>query len=141
MKNRVIHFEIHADDPERAAVFYKTVFGWEIKKWENDQMEYWMVMTAEKGSEEPGIDGGLMRRQGGSPTENQSANSYVCTVLVDNIDETAEKIEKAGGTLAMPKFPIADMAWQAYYKDTEGNIFGIHEPTEKMKQMKKEQGL
>ncbi|HEV2494165.1 MAG TPA: VOC family protein [Terriglobia bacterium] len=31
---RVIHFEINADQPERAAKFYTAVFGWEIKKWE-----------------------------------------------------------------------------------------------------------
>ena len=27
---RVVHFEIHADDPERAINFYKSVFGWEF---------------------------------------------------------------------------------------------------------------
>ena len=29
--NRVMHFEIGADDPTRAADFYTNVFGWEIK--------------------------------------------------------------------------------------------------------------
>jgi len=32
MPNRIAHFEIHADDPERAAKFYSEVFGWEVKK-------------------------------------------------------------------------------------------------------------
>jgi hypothetical protein len=31
--NRIIHFEIHAGDPERAVKFYKDVFGWEIHEW------------------------------------------------------------------------------------------------------------
>jgi predicted enzyme related to lactoylglutathione lyase len=31
---RVVYFEIPADDPERAAKFYKEVFGWKIDKWE-----------------------------------------------------------------------------------------------------------
>ncbi|MGZ7136310.1 MAG: VOC family protein, partial [Methanobacterium sp.] len=31
---RVVHFEIPADDPERAIEFYKNVFGWKIDKWE-----------------------------------------------------------------------------------------------------------
>src|SRR5689334_19629414 len=30
---RVVHFEIHAEDPERAARFYGGVFGWQINKW------------------------------------------------------------------------------------------------------------
>lgn len=32
--SRVIHFEIHADDPGRAAGFYGEVFGWEVQKWD-----------------------------------------------------------------------------------------------------------
>ena len=30
---RVIHFEIHAEDPERAVTFYQRVFGWTCTKW------------------------------------------------------------------------------------------------------------
>jgi len=30
---RVIHFEIVADNPERAMKFYEKVFGWEFNKW------------------------------------------------------------------------------------------------------------
>jgi len=41
---RVVHFEIHAGDCERAVKFYKAVFGWEFQKWEGPA-EYWMVMT------------------------------------------------------------------------------------------------
>ena len=32
--SRVIHFDIEADDPQRAAEFYTKVFGWKISKWE-----------------------------------------------------------------------------------------------------------
>ncbi len=30
---KVIHFELPADDPERAVAFYEKVFGWTINKW------------------------------------------------------------------------------------------------------------
>ncbi len=126
--NRIAHFEIHADDPERAAKFYKEVFGWDIQKWEGGSMEYWMVMTAPKESAEPGINGGLMRRMGAAPADGAPVSAYVCTVQVENIDAVMAAIENAGGKLALPKFAIPGMAWQAYYKDTEGNIFGIHQP-------------
>lgn len=129
--NRIIHFEIHAGDPARASQFYQKVFGWDIKKWDSPEMEYWMVMTAPMDSKDPGINGGLIIRKGSAPTEGQSVNAYVCTVMVANIDATAAAIMSAGGTLALPKFNIGGMAWQAYYKDTEGNIFGIHEPIKK----------
>ncbi len=56
---RPVHFEIHADDPERAAAFYRSVFDWEIEKWEGPR-EYWLVTTGPEGT--PGINGGLMKR-------------------------------------------------------------------------------
>lgn len=127
MGNRVVHFEIHAADPERAMKFYGEVFGWEFPKWMDDP-PYWGVMTAEEGSSEAGINGGLMRRHGGDPAEGAAVNAYVCTVQVDSYDPTHDAILKAGGTVALPKQAIPGMAWQGYYKDPEGNIFGVHQP-------------
>ena len=127
MPNRVVHFEIQADDLERAAKFYREIFGWKIEKWVGSSMEYWMVMTAEKDSKEPGISGGLLKRPCPPPLKESGTNSYTCTVLVENYDEMATKILKAGGIEAMPKFAIPGMAWQGYFLDTEGNVFGIHQ--------------
>ena len=126
--NRVVHFEIQADEPERAAQFYRDVFGWEITKWEGGQMEYWMVMTAPKDSKDLGINGGLLRRPTALPDGVCGANSFVCTMDVENYDEAEKKILAAGGKVAMPKFALVGMAWQGYYLDTEGNTFGIHQP-------------
>jgi hypothetical protein len=128
--NRVIHFEIQANEPERAAKFYREVFGWEIRKYEGPDlaMEYWMVMTAPEESKEPGINGGLVRRPAPPPSAEQGTNAFVCTVAVENFDQMAEKIGLAGGLVAMPKFPIPGMAWQGYFLDPEGNTFGIHQP-------------
>lgn len=127
MPNRVAHFEIHAENPERAIDFYKTVFGWDFQKWEGGQMEYWMVMTG-KSDEPGGINGGLVRRNEKAPEQGCSPNAFVCTVVVDAYDEIDAKIRENGGTEQMPKMALVGMAWQGYYKDTEGNIFGIHQP-------------
>ena len=59
---RVVHFEIAADEPERAIKFYKEVFGWGIKDMGQGGAEYWLVTTGSK--KEPGINGGIMRRKG-----------------------------------------------------------------------------
>lgn len=126
--NRVVHFEIQATDPERAAAFYRAVFGWTIDKWPGLEWEYWVVMTAEKDSKELSINGGLLRRPAKTPSQECGTNAYVCTVQVDDFDATADKILKAGGVVAMPKFALAGMAWQGYFLDTEGNTFGIHQP-------------
>ncbi len=128
MSNRITHFEIQAENPERAAEFYRTVFGWEIKKWEGGQFEYWMVMTAPEGSKEPGINGGLLPRPAKTPPQECGTNAFVCTVVVEDYDAIEKKILKAGGIVAMPKFALVGMAWQGYYLDTEGNTFGLHQP-------------
>jgi predicted enzyme related to lactoylglutathione lyase len=41
MDHTIVHFEIPADDPERAARFYRDLFGWKIDKYEGstDQRE------------------------------------------------------------------------------------------------------
>lgn len=117
---RVVHFEIHAADPDRAVNFYKTLFGWEFQKWEGP-MEYWLVITGP--NDQPGINGGLVRRQG--EIDGQAVIAYVCTVDVENLDASVEKAVNNGGQIALPKMPIPGMGWLAYCKDTEGNIFGM----------------
>ena len=123
---RIVHFEIHAEDPERAARFYTAVFGWEIAKW-NGPAEYWLIKTGPEG--QPGINGGLMRRHGpGRPADGQTVNAYPCTAQVDSVDATAKAITENGGTIAVPKMPIPGLGWLIYGKDTEGNIFGAMQP-------------
>ena len=97
MSSRVVHFEIHAADPERAMKFYQAAFGWDFPKW-MEEPPYWGVMTAPAESKEPGINGGLLVRRGAAPAEGAAVNAYVCTVQVDSYDETHDRIMKAGGT-------------------------------------------
>lgn len=128
--NRVVHFEIQADDIERAMEFYKNVFGWEFQKWMDNPL-YYGIISAPKDSNEPGINGGLLKRRTRAPEIGQGANSYICTVQVEDFDETAKKIGQAGGEVAVPKHDIMGMAWQGYFVDTEGNTFGVHQPLKK----------
>jgi predicted enzyme related to lactoylglutathione lyase len=127
--NRIVHFEIHAGDPERAAKFYIDVFGWEMNEWVipgaqmKDENRYWLVTTGPET--EPGINGGLLFRRGQAPIEGQPVNAFVCTVGVANLDESIDKALNAGGSVALPKMAVKDMGWLAYCKDTEGNIFGM----------------
>ena len=117
---RVVHFEIHAADPERAVNFYQTLFGWSFQKWEGP-MDYWLVTTGP--NDQPGINGGLVRRQG--EIDGQAVIAYVCTVDVENLDASVQTALDNGGQIALPKMPIPGMGWLAYCKDTEGNIFGM----------------
>jgi len=113
--SRVINFEIPAAEPERAAAFYKQVFGWSIEKWPGP-MEYWMVTTGADGA--PGINGGLLKKQ--APT-----TATTNTIGVDSVEKAVAAVKSAGGKLVMPKTAIPTIGYFAYLEDTEGNLFGV----------------
>jgi predicted enzyme related to lactoylglutathione lyase len=112
---RPVHFEIPAENPERAIRFYTDVFGWKITKWDGP-MPYWLISTGV--APEPGIDGGLMRRQ----YPNQPC---VNTVDVKNLDQATESVLSNGGSMAVPKMAVPGVGWLAHCKDTEGHVFGM----------------
>jgi predicted enzyme related to lactoylglutathione lyase len=114
---RVVHFEIPADDPERAIEFYKKAFGWKVDKWEGP-FDYWLVKTGE--DDEPGINGAIMTKEMGNMIRN--------TIGVESFDEYAEKIEKAGGKMVTEKQTLPGIGTMAAFQDTEGNISAIIEP-------------
>ena len=83
MSNPIVHFEIPADDVQRAKKFYEEAFGWKISDPWN--MNYFLVETRAEG--EAGINGGLMPRQNpGQPFMNY--------INVDSIDEAWAKRSK-----------------------------------------------
>jgi uncharacterized protein len=57
---RVVHFEIHVGDPDRAINFYEKCFGWTFQKWDGP-MPYWLITTGP--DDQPGINGGLVPRR------------------------------------------------------------------------------
>lgn len=122
--NTVSFFEIQADDVEKARVFYTAVFGWQFEKQEGLQIEYWQIKT-------DGINGGLLKRPAPKPAAEQGTNAFTCSMRVENFDETAAKIEQAGGMVALPKFAVPGKCWQGYFLDTDGNTFGIFEVDER----------
>ena len=124
---RVVHFEIHAEDPKRALSFYTKVFGWTSEDWsEFSGMPYWGLITGEEAT--PGINGAIMGRTGPNPIVGGPVAGAVLTVQVDDYDAVAAKILEAGGNIALPKHALPGMAWQGYFHDTESNVFGIHQP-------------
>jgi predicted enzyme related to lactoylglutathione lyase len=118
--SRVVHFEIHADDPQRAVKFYQDVFGWQINSWGGPE-DYWLVTTG--SDSEPGINGAILKRR--QPINGDAVIAYVCTIDVNSVDEAIAKITSIGGTIALPKMAVPQVGWLAYAKDTEGNIFGV----------------
>lgn len=127
MTARPIHFEIHADDVSRAVAFYRDVFGWTFEDWsEYAGVPYFGAITGEEGT--PGINGAIMERRGGAAGAGAPVNGAVLTLGCDDYDTLHDAILAAGGQVAMPKGALPGMAWQGYYLDPEGNVFGLHQP-------------
>ena len=112
---RVIHFEIGAEQPERAIKFYRDVFGWKIEKWDGP-MDYWLVTTGERT--EPGIDGAIQQRP-------EPGFTTVNTVGVISLEDSVTRITAAGGKVLQPKMPIPGQGYFALCQDTECNKFGL----------------
>jgi uncharacterized protein len=117
---RPVHFDITAEDPDRAVAFYEKVFGWKITHWgEGGPMDYWLIET---GDSDPGINGGLSRRDEGA------APATTNTIGVDSLDDAMEAVKGAGGEVIQGRMPIPGVGWFAAVSDTEGNHFGLMQP-------------
>jgi uncharacterized protein len=120
--SRVIHYEIHASNPESLITFYGALFGWTFHKWDGP-MDYWLIKSG--APEERGIEGGLVRRHGAAPIEGQAVNSYVSTIGVESATSSLARAVELGGTVALPVMAIPGVGWLGYAKDPDGNIFGM----------------
>ncbi len=112
---RVIHFELVSNNPEATQKFYEEIFGWKAEKWEGP-MEYWFLTTGDP--ETPGIDGAFGRRR--SPED-----VAVDTIGVDDIDRHVRLIKDNGGEIVRSKSAVPGVGWLVYFKDTEGNLWGM----------------
>jgi predicted enzyme related to lactoylglutathione lyase len=122
--NNIVYFEIQSSDPPRDIDFYQAVFGWRFSKVEGLPIEYYQIAT-------DNMSGGLLKRPAEVPPTHCGTNAYICSVLVENFDETSKKVLDAGGQFAMPKFAVPGRCWQGYFIDLDQNTFGLVEADEK----------
>lgn len=126
MADPVVHFELPADDLERAQRFYRDVFGWTTTA--SPTMQYVLLGTTsidpktQRPAQPGAINGGMAQREG-------PIRAPVVTIAVPDIDLAAKKITKAGGRIVHPKMAVGRMGFSAYFTDPEGNIVGLFQPT------------
>ena len=100
--DKVVHFEIPADNVERAQKFYKSLFGWEVQQF--GTMPYWALMTVEVDEkrmpkEKGAINGGMLKRD----EKNDPGSSVPVIVIgVSNTEDYCKKIVKVGGKIVLP---------------------------------------
>lgn len=112
---RVVHFEIHADEPERAMQFYANVFGWKFDKWGGPN-DYWLTTTGP--NTEPGINGAIQKRV-------NSSMSTMNTIEAPSLDEVLTQVTGNGGKILQHRVAVPGVGYMAICADTEGNPFGV----------------
>lgn len=127
---KVVHFEIPADDLERAKKFY-SIFDWQLQDWPMaDGSTYVGARTVEtdettyQPKETGAINGGIVLR-------DQYSKTPSVTINVPSVDEYIEKAKVAGGNVIKSKELIEGMGYFAYISDTEGNLLGLWEDLKK----------
>ena len=113
MPNHLRFFAIAADDVERARKFYEVVFGWTFHDW--GPPDFYLIRGA-------GTEGALQKRQ--QPLAGTGLRAFECTISVDDVDEIAKRVERAGGKVTMQKMRVETVGDLIYFEDTEGNRVG-----------------
>lgn len=108
----IVHFEIPADEIDRARDFYQRLFGWKFEQYANS--DYWSIATSGQNP----IGGGMLKRR----DPKHSVTHYID---VDSVDDYVKKVERLGGKLLWPKMAVPKMGYFAVCLDTEGNAFGL----------------
>jgi len=111
----ICHFEVPADDIQRAKKFYEQLFGWKIELF--PQMEYYGIDT---GAGDKGVCGGLMKRQ-------QPQQPILNYINCECVDSYSQKVKDLGGQVVMGKTAVPGMGWFAICLDSENNAFGLWE--------------
>jgi predicted enzyme related to lactoylglutathione lyase len=124
--NRVVHFEIPAENLDRAKKFYSENFGWTVNQLGPDMGGYVLAHTGptdDKGmpQDKGFINGGLMKR-------DPSAASPVIVIAVGDADKAVDKVKQSGGRLVGEILDIPNVGRYARVQDTEGNVIGIIKP-------------
>lgn len=127
MANRVVHFEIEAQDQERAKNFYKKAFGWEMDQQGQEYGNYTIVKTGDP-MEPMGINGGIFQNAG-----KKELNAYRCVIGVEDVHKAMSDVKEAGGKVISEKpDDIPKVGLFVKCEDTEGNNFVLLQPSPDM---------
>lgn len=113
---KVVNFHLPADDVERAAQFYRKVFGWEFVPYPNSPVPY-LVNDSGDGPGSAGIPAAITSRQA-------IVKAPVPTIEVENIDQALVTVVMEGGQQALVQ-EIPGLGRFAYAIDSEGNIIAL----------------
>jgi len=130
--NLVVHFEIHASDPQRLIDFYSQLLGWRFTQF--GEAEYWSIDTGEgavnnvAGTPGRGINGGLLPRSQPKPEPGAAVVGCNLVIGVDEVDPLMRRGIELGATEAMAAQDMPSIGRVGYLLDPDNNVFGLISP-------------
>ncbi len=134
MANLVVHFEIHASEPQKLIDFYSQLLGWTFQDYGGGDQPYWVIDTGEGaiGNTEAkaglGINGGLTQRGGPRPEVGAPINGCNFVVGVEDVDHLMARGIELGAVEALPATDYPGIGRGGYLIDPDGNVFGLISP-------------
>jgi predicted enzyme related to lactoylglutathione lyase len=123
----VVHFELPAEDRERMASFYATVFGWQTEALGPEMGSYTVVTTTPSDGSRPttpgAINGGFFLK-----TSDAASQSPSVVIAVEDVEASLKAVERAGGTVAGPPQEIPGVGLYGSFHDSEGNRMSLLKP-------------
>ncbi|MGZ3496868.1 MAG: VOC family protein [Vulcanimicrobiaceae bacterium] len=113
----VINFHLPAADVQRAATFYREVFGWELTPFEGSLVPY--VVGKSSHPDEPGIEIAITAR-------THMLQHPTPTIEVADIDSAMTRLSMLGGQQSTVH-TIPGVGRFGYAKDPEGNLIALLE--------------
>ena len=113
----IVHFDVPAEDIERAKKFYSTLLGWKFESF--PEMQYNLITTTNLDGT-PGVGGGMGKRM----EPSQRMMNYFG---VPSIDAAMKQVKSLGGKILTEKMAVPRMGYLVNCVDTEGNAFGLWE--------------
>jgi len=111
----IVHFDVPAEDVERAKIFYSVLFGWKYESY--PEMQYNLISTTNLDGT-PGVGGGMGERM----EPSQRMLNYFG---VPSIDAAMNQVKTLGGKVLTEKMVVPGMGFLVNCMDTEGNMFGL----------------
>ena len=111
------HFAINADDVSRARSFYEAVFGWSFSAW--GPPDFYQIETGGDAA----VRGALQKRR--NLVKEERTIGFECTLAVDDLDAVERAVLDNGGSIALPRSVIGGVGTLMFFRDTEGNVFGV----------------
>jgi uncharacterized protein len=122
MPQPVVHFELPADDVERARTFYRDAFGWNVIT--VPDMDYTLLGTATT-TDDMGRPTAAGEINGGMFARTEDLTQPLITIAVEDIDAALTKVEQCGGKTLRGRQAVGDMGFTGYFSDSEGTVVGL----------------